>query len=735
MRIKNLSKVRELIKTKLPEYLNELGCKANGTKVQCPHTEAHEHGDEGKMSAAFLPDSQNKLIYCFVEERSFDIFDIYSLKTGESLKGANFFNVVKTLAEKYGIPIEEEYEYSAKEKASQRQRRFLEKLHKLSCSGMNPKKGVPFYKKRRIDKEKLIAWKIGYLSPDDITPEMNKECKMLFDYRLLSVFHKPGLVIPVWNENKQYTGIIIRMFDTTDDDPYIKICIKGSNLFNIERVRGKERLTIVEGVFDAIALHPEQNVVGCLTNVVNDANLEKIAEMGMKKIRLALDPDNMYKGTARDGFLRTILRMKNLDAEISVIKIPVVEGKPKPDPDEYMKTHKLEDFNNLPTISAITYLLQNYEKGLIKADSIYDFIAGCPNLIRKESFINECAKVLNIGKRQLTKSIDDMSENKDSFNMIQYVQEKDSYDELLEGFTEMAWNKNFAGVPSGFPLFDKKFGGFEDTLYLFAGFPEMGKTTFLLNFVYRLATYKNTFVAFYSLDDGAKRAIIPRLMSITSGLTSKQVRQPQRDYEKQWFNGMTKLKELKENMIIKDGADIRTVDDLDNFVKIHSTIAEERGKKFIIVIDNLHDLNASAKRDLESTQNAQRVASYLKRLPQRIGCPILSTAEVPKSSSDKPTGKDIKESIDLWYASRFVAGIYSNFHQVKNKQDSNLHWVDENGKYHPIMELFVSKNQTGEAEHGSLYYKFNFNNNKLTECNERETQLLKEGGFLTYMEE
>jgi len=735
MRIKDLSKVKELIRSKLPEYLHDIGCKTNGTKVQCPNTEAHEHGDEEKLSAAFLPDSQNKLIYCFVEERSWDIFDIHALKMGVELKGQKFFTVLKDLAQKYNIPIEEEYEYSAKEKANFRQRNFLEKLHKLSCTGGRPKKAVSLYKKRNISKEKLVTWRIGYLSPEDISPELNKECKMLFDYRLLTVFHKPGLVIPILDENKQYSGVIIRMFNTNDNDPYIKICIKGSNLFNVERVRGKEQLTIVEGVFDAIALHPEQNVVACLTNVVNDANLEKIAKMDMKKIRLALDPDNMYKGTARDGFLRTILRMKNLDTEISVIKMPVIEGEPKPDPDEYMKKHTLEEFNGLPKIEAINYLINNYQKGLIKADVLYDFIAGCPNLIRKERYINICAKALDIGKRQLTQSIDGISEKKDSFNMIQYVQEKDSYDELLEGFTELAWNKNFSGIPSGYPLFDKKFGGFEDTLYLFAGFPEMGKTSFLINFVYHLATYENTFVAFYSLDDGAKRAIIPRLMSITSDLTSRQVRQPEKSYEKQWFSGMKNLKKMKENMIIKDGADIRTVDDLDNFIKIHSTIAEERGKKFIIVIDNLHDLNASTKRDLEATQNAQRVASYLKRLPQRMNCPILATAEVPKSSSNKPTGKDIKESIDLWYAARFVAGIYSNFHEVKNKNESNLHWVDENGKYHPIMELFISKNQTGEAEHGTLFYKFNFKNNQLIECTERETEVLSGGGFLTYMEE
>jgi len=289
-------------------------------------------------------------------------------------------------------------------------------------------------------------------------------------------------------------------------------------------------------------------------------------------------------------------------------------------------------------------------------------------------------------------------------------------------------------MPSGLPLFDKNFGGFEDTLYVLIGLPEQGKTSILLNFVYKLASNPNHFVAFYSLDDGAKRSIVPRLMSIASNLKSKDIRQPDKSFEKEWFDGMTKLKTFKENMIIKDGSDIRTLDDLDNFIKIHSTIAEERNKKFIVVIDNLHDLQANANKSLEATPNAQRVASYLKRLPQVLNCPIISTAEVPKSSSLKPSGKDIKESIDLWYAARFVGGIYSNFHYVKNKEESNLHWRDEKGQYHPIMELFVSKNQTGEATHGSLFYKFNFNNNTLVECNEQETEVLLTGGFLTFME-
>jgi len=729
-RIKNLDKVKDLLKSKLPEYLKELGLRIEGNKVQCPSATAHLHQDSEKLSAAFLPQSQNRLIYCFVEDRVFDIFDVYALRNNKSIVGPAFYDVVKILAKKYEIPFEEEYEFSIQEQEKHRKRKVLEELHTLSSQ--HAKEGVELYKKRNITKEKLLHWKIGYLKPEYVPAALDKDFKTLYDYKLSAVFTHPALVIPVFDEDQQYIGLIIRQFGAISGSEYLNVSMSGKNLFNVHNIRGSETLTIAEGVFDVMSLYPEKNVVGCLTNTIHDPDLEKIATLKPKKIRLALDPDNLFQGTARDGILKSILKMKNLDADIDVVIIPT-DSEKKPDPDEFMRTHTLEEFNKLPKMSAMTYLLKNYEKNIIKVEIIYEFIAGCPNLIKREQFITECASVLKIGKRQLAQSIEGMSANKASFNMIQYVQEKEGYDELLESFTESAWNKNFTGAPSGFPLFDKKFGGFENTLYLFIGFPESGKSTFLLNFVYHLVQCKNTFVAFYSLDDGVKRSILPRLMSIASGLTSKQIQQPTKETETKWFEGLNKMKAFKENLVIKDGSEIRDLKDIENYIKIHAAMAEEKGKRFFLVIDNLHDIVASNK--YEAVQNSQRIASFLKRLPQEIGCPIIATAEVPKSSDAKPSGKDIKESIDLWYAARFVGGIFSNFHLVKNKNQTNLVWQDETGKHQPIMELFVSKNQTGEAAHGSLFYKFNMTNNQLLECTEKETQLLSAGQYINMMGE
>jgi replicative DNA helicase len=723
-RIKNIDKVKDLIKEKLPTYLKELGLQIEHTKVQCPNTEAHEHGDTQKLSAAFLPQSNNTNVYCFVENRTFDIFDVYALKQGKQLVGEGFYQAVEELAKKYGIPLEMEEEFSIKEREKKARQRVLEELHAVSKKYI--KDGLEFYKKRNLSKEKIIAWQIGFLSPENLPNDLNEQFKSLYEYRLSSVFRYPSLVIPVFNTHNQYTGIIMRQFGAPKGDEYLNISLKGKNLFNIHNVRGNEKITIVEGVFDTIALYPDMNVVGALTNQIHDSDLELLAKGKYKQIILALDPDNLYQGQARDGVLKSLLRLRNFDAEIKVVEIPKSNDTDKPDPDEYMKSHTLEEFNAIPRISALDYLLENYKQNTIKVELLYDFLAGCPNLIRKEQMITAVATALNIGKRQLMKSIDSISEKKDSFNLIQYAQEKDSFDELIESFTEIAWNGNYKGIPSGFPMFDQKFGGFEDTLYCMVGFPEMGKTTFLINFVYRLARNPNNFVAFYSLDDGARRAIIPRMMSIASGLSSKQIKQPTKDIEKEWFQGQQNLQNLKSNLVIKDGSDIRTLQDLENFVRIHHSIAQERNKKFIVVIDNIHDLSYGGKREMETTQNSVRVAGFLKKLPQELGCPIVCTAEVPKSAKDKPTGKDIKETIDFWYAARFIGGIYSDYHNT-NDRTSPYVWRTPDGQFHPIMELLVSKNQTGDSYHGSLFYKFNRTNNTLLECTADEHELLSKG--------
>lgn len=108
-------------------------------------------------------------------------------------------------------------------------------------------------------------------------------------------------------------------------------------------------------------------------------------------------------------------------------------------------------------------------------------------------------------------------------------------------------------------------------------------------------------------------------------------------------------------------------------------------------------------------------------------CPVFTTAEVPKSADKKPTGKDIKETIDLWYAARCVIGVYNG---MRDKGDTNLMWDSGNGIPEPVVEFYISKNQTGESWHGSLFYKVRAKDNVMIECTEDEANIIKNGGML-----
>ena len=723
MRIKNLDKVKEILKAKLPEYIKSLGLTIDKSKLQCPnHAEAHKHGDKGKLSAAFLPKTNNSIIWCFVEDRKFDIFDVYSIQTGKDISGKNFYTAIKELAKIFSIPLDIEDTYSIPEKTKDKKREALEALHRISLK--NIKLGVPFYKERNLNKEKIKYWKIGFISPDLITKELNDVFKNLFEYSLKGIITHPALLIPILNENKQYAGVVIRQFGCSVSDRYLNISIEGKNLFNICNLRGKEHLYIVEGVFDAIALYPETNVVAVLTNSLHDKDLEYLAKIEYNKITIALDEDNWKQGSKRDGIFKTIMKLRNISTDVEIIHLPKDS-----DPDSFIKEKGLQEFKDLPRITAIDYLIENFQEKLIPIEELYRYVSGCPDIVKTENLINHICKQLSLGKRQMVREIEGAEVKSDNINLVDYVEEKEHFTNMLEDFTEAAWSKEFQGIKTGFPIFDNKVGGFEDTLYLYIGRPEQGKTAVLLNFTYMLASQPDTFVAFYSLDDGAKRAIVPRLMSMASGLSTKIIRDPEPDIEKAWQTGLAKLHTFKDSLIIKDGGDIQSVADLDKYIKLHYNIAREKNKKFVVVIDNVHALTSSSR--FEANENTQRIAAYLKKIPQAMHCPIIGTAEVPKSASQIPEGKDIKESIDLWYSARFVGSIVSAAHA---KGESNLLWRPEgnasSGKMMPIIQLYISKNQTGQLWHGNLYYKLNWNNNKLTECTEEESKRLADGQYL-----
>lgn len=735
MRIKNLEKLLPIIKKKLPEYLKEKGLKINYPSCQCPRgflNLGHKNRDTGKLSAWFVKNTDNSKIFCAKEGINLDIIDCYSLFENKPKHGVGFFILITELCKKYNIQYEIEDQYSPAEIEKQNKRELLALLHTLSLKKDNIKHGLEYYKKRNLNKEKIIFYKIGCIKVSSVTEDINKKFKTLFNYGLLSVLESSALVIPVFNEYNQYDGLQLRQIEPGAKNKYLNLFIgKGRKLYNTNNLHNEEEVYLVEGVFDAISLFPNTNVLATLTSSIGNGSIEYLSKKGIKKIYLALDPDLNEKSITENGIIKSIMNLKNVDSEIFVVDIPKKTEKEFHDPDSFIQDKGVDEFIKLKKISAINFLISKVKEKYINRKQLFEFVIGCPNIITKEKYISKISDIFQIGKRNLIKKLEEIEQKESPIDIVRFVEEKDFVNRTLEEYAQKALNNQFKGVLSGYKLFDSYLGGFENTVYLFAGYPQMGKTSILINFLVNLIQNPKNFVAFYSIDDGLHRGIIPRLLSMITGISSREMKTPTtKENRNELIKGLKVLSKLKSNFTFKDGSHIRTVwGDLEEFIKIHYKIAEDKNKNFIIMIDNLHALVCSSK--YNSTEDAKRIASYLKRLPQVYNCPVITTAEVPKSAESKPTGKDIKESIDFWYTARLVAGIFSAPRDTTAKKNRSDHlWFNHNEKMYPIVEFFISKNQTGDTWHGSLFYKLYLHNNTLKECSEEEMVLLRDRQYI-----
>lgn len=724
MKIRNVDKLLPQIRLKLLPYLQEKNFIIKPPHLQCPHGFIglnHKNNDKGKLSAAFIPDTNNTKIKCFVENQIFDIFDVYSLIEKKPLYGEGFYIIIEELCKKYGIPYEKDIVQSPKEIEILKKKEFITKFHTFCLK--NAKNGAAHYKKRKLTRQQIIAFKIGFIDPKQLTQEWVTAFDKYLGYKINLILTAPALVIPIYNKFKQYVGVTLRQYTEDEQRRYLHLYADRDRvMYNVNNIHSKEEVYIVEGSFDAVALYPELPAIACLTSSVQNGGIEYLAKEEFKQINLALDPDLNEKDTASNGILKSILNLKDLDTQLYIIDIPK-----KYDPDSFVKEKGIEEFKKLKKLEAIDYLIKKRKENSLSDNKLYEFIASCPNIVRKEHYISKVSESLGVGKRALTKEIEKIGEKDTTIDLVRYIEEKEFMSVTLNRYIKQALSGDFVGVPSGFKLFDKYFGGFEDTIYLWIGFAQAGKSTFLLNFALRLLMNEKNFVALYSIDDGLFRSVIPRMLSMLTGLPSREMRNPTTKENKEILvKGAKKLLQLKENFTMKDGSHINTLwGDMEEFAKIHKTIAEKKNKKFIMIIDNIHALTMSHKHG--ETENAQRIAVYLKKLVQRYECPLLCTGEVPKSANERPTGKDVKQSNEFEYGARVIGSIISaprNANQ-KTKYPTDHLWHNYKNNLNPIMELNISKNQTFNTWHGSLFYKFYIENNRLKECTEEEQAMLR----------
>lgn len=333
--------------------------------------------------------SSKGIFKCFACGAGGDVFKFWS-----EYYQKDFKETLRDLATKYGVELKEFNQEKAQEK------NLLIRLHDLAAEFFHQKflldskaqKARDYLKDRSISTETISKFKLGFASSDKNDPRMlikhlQSKVEGLSEDVILraSLAYKTDegnvvdrfkhrLMIPVFDERGRCIAFGARTLDEEYGPKYINssetdIYIKGDNLYGLdlakEAIRKKDSVILVEGFFDVISLKQVgfENIVANQGTALTANQIRKLSKYTLsKKIYLCFDTDTAGE-KATDAAAQTIDQtLAQSEYELRVIRVP--GGK---DPDEYIKEHSLEAFEQI-VADAPYYIDYKIEKHIQECD-------------------------------------------------------------------------------------------------------------------------------------------------------------------------------------------------------------------------------------------------------------------------------------------------------------------------------------------------------------------------------
>lgn len=369
----------------------------------------------GEKTPSFTVDPVKGLFHCFGCGAGGDVFS-YVMRRDH----VEFFEALKTLAEKYGIPIPER-EKSAKELAWEKETKAVYQANELADRFFHAcltrtqygKQGLAYLAGRGIGPDIIESFTLGMAPPDFTTLHTNLEKRGVTEETLVKaglvnrrnsgsgVYDKfrARIMIPIKDPRGRvegFTGRILHAEDSpakymnTGETPWFH---KGKLLFGLDRamseIRKRGQALVVEGHMDAISLHAAE-----ITWTVASMGTAFTEYQAMLLKRLApevifcFDSDSAGKNAA----MRAIpLALK---AGLQCRVMHVTDGK---DPDEFVRKEGREAFEELIK-NAKTGI--DYEVDTVLASEDTDTLSGKVAVVAKVlPFFKDCTSDVEVGER------------------------------------------------------------------------------------------------------------------------------------------------------------------------------------------------------------------------------------------------------------------------------------------------------------------------------------------------
>lgn len=332
----------------------------------------------GEKTPSFTIYPENGSFYCFGCKVGGDVFTFVKL-----IENLDYIDSVKLLAERCGVMVQESYQDDSMHKLKNSIYEMNREAARFYFSNLSTPEGkwaLDYYTSRGLSAGTIKSFGLGVALPgwDSLVKHLRskgfsfedmvqanlavKSNKGTFydrfrDRSMFPIIDVRGNVLGFSGRRRTEDKNIAKYVNTGDTPVYNK----SQNLFalNIAKLNCSEQIILVEGNFDAVALHQAgfKNVVAPLGTAFTKEQAQILSRY-TKEVVICFDADTAGEAAIDKAFVT----LKNTGLSVKVLKLPT--GK---DPDEFLKNNKSSDFAKL-----IDSAIPETEYKLIKAANDVD---------------------------------------------------------------------------------------------------------------------------------------------------------------------------------------------------------------------------------------------------------------------------------------------------------------------------------------------------------------------------
>ena len=362
-------------------------------------------------------------------------------------------------------------------------------------------------------------------------------------------------------------------------------------------------------------------------------------------------------------------------------------------------TEELKKTDNFETIGGSTYLteLTNYVPTAAHAASYAEIVAQKAvrrRLIKASGEISELGFDEEIPTQEiLEKAEAELFNVSDQTIKQDLVSIETILDESFSRIEELHRNKGqLRGIRTGYQDLDNMTAGLQRSdLFILAARPSMGKTTFVTNLAYNVATIAKLPVLFFSLEM-SKQQLIDRMLADAAGVDSWNIRTGNLS-DDDFAKISEAMGEMAEAPIYIDDTPALSVLGM----RTKARRIAHNHTLGLIIVDYLQLMQANGNYNGNRVQEVSEISRGLKVIARALNVPVIALSQLSRSVENRtppiPQLADLRESGSIEQDADIVTFIYRpGYYEPDNPDVAN------------ITDLIIAKHRNGPVGKVQLYF-------------------------------